>query len=480
MPDNHMSLQWKICITTMKTWLLIVMIACSASTTAQHISDRYGLPADTGISLTIEPKPKRSKLYRPLSEMVLVQAVPFVFNYFQTKPNISKISFSSVSKNLSLKNWEFDDDKFLTNQFAHPYHGNLYYNAYRSNGYTFWQSAPGAALGSLVWEIAGETNPASYNDMLNTTLGGIALGEMTYRLAGLIINRKQTGRKRMIQELVATAVNPVNGFNRLLDHKWKEVSFTDPEDSLEVSVTFDAGARLVSKTANQLLHNNRAEVFSSVRLKYGNPFKDHAKPFDNFYVLLEVGDADSSKLNALWVQGSIWGKTMGRTLNRQTMLRITMNYDFHKNTAFEYGGQSVLFTWLGHFQLGKHWVINAEFGGGAVLMSASLDRHRVYKEARNYTYGSGLAIFSYCELIYRNKLSYIVNFRSGWTGTISGSSSSKALHLVTSELRYRLYRNFSLSTSWGNFQLLGFYPGYENTDDTYPFLRLTAGYKIAL
>lgn len=423
---------------------------------------------------------KRAPLWRPAGEILLVQSVPFVFNAIFSKPNISKIGFSTIGANLNLKNWEFDNDKFLTNQFAHPYHGNLYFNSFRSNGYSFWQSAPAAVAGSLVWEIAGEINPASYNDMVNTSLGGIVLGEMTYRVAGLIINKRRSGRRRKMQEIMATLVNPVNGFNRLVDKKWGEVSFTDPEDSLMVHLTVDAGARIVSKTAGQVFQQSRTELFGSVKMRYGDPFQNYKKPFDNFYIQVEVGNADSALLNTLWVQGSIWSKIVGGGDKSLKILRLTMNYDFYKNTAFEYGGQSLLLTWMARFNPGKHWTINTELGGGAIILAASVDKHRVYPEARNYTYGSGLAIYTIGEVLYRNKLSYLFNFRSGWTGTIDGSSSSKALHLVTSELKYRFYKNFTVSGSWGNFELVGFYPGYETKNDVYPFLRFSAGYKVVL
>jgi hypothetical protein len=434
------------------------------------------------ISVLLKPlqPDKRAPLWRPVGEILLVQAIPFTFNNFSTQPNISKISWHTIGENLNFKHWEFDDDKFLTNQFAHPYHGNLYFNAFRSNGYSFWQSVPATIAGSLVWEVAGEINHASYNDMVNTSLGGIALGEMTYRLAGLIINRKKTGGGRIRQELLATLVDPINGFNRLMDKQWKVQSAIDPEDSLVADLTIDAGLRMVNKSAGQLFRNSRAEFFGSLKLRYGNPFQDYKLPFDNFYVLLELGNADSAKLNALWVQGSLWGKIVGGGDKSLKILRLTMNYDFYKNSAFEYGGQSLLLTWMANFRPGRHWVINTELGGGAVLLGASLDKHRVYKEARNYTYGSGMAIYTTASVIYRERLSYQINFRSTWTGTISGSSSSKALHLASAELKYKFFKNFTLSGSWGNYQLVGFYPGFETTDDTFPFLRFAAGYKVIL
>lgn len=433
-------------------------------------------PAPEDSLMKRPPRP----LWRPAAEMLLTQAIPFTFNYFTTDPNISRISFKTIGNNLNVKNWEFDDDKFLTNQFAHPYHGNLYFNAFRSNGYSFWQSVPGTLAGCMVWEIAGEINPVSYNDIINTSFGGIALGEMTYRVAGLIINQKRSGRGRVIREILATAINPVNGFNRLADGEWKRVSATDPDDSLHLDITIDGGARWVSKTANQLFSSSRTEPFASVRMRYGNPFRNYKRPFDNFYILLEVGNADSGKLSALWVQGSLWGKITGGGDKSLKALRLTMNYDFYKNSAFEYGGQSLLLTWMAHFTPGKNWTINTELGGGAILMSASFDKHRVYREARNYTYGSGLAIYTAGEVVFKDRLSYLILFRSGWTGTISGSSSSKALHLISAELRYRFFRNFSLSATWGNFRLVGFYPGYDTSDDVYPFLRCAAAYRLLL
>lgn len=68
---------------------------------------------------------------------------------------------------------------FNTNLFAHPYHGNLYFNAARTNGMNFWQSYPFALGGSLMWEFLGENTPPSINDLLATSIGGTAIGETT-------------------------------------------------------------------------------------------------------------------------------------------------------------------------------------------------------------------------------------------------------------------------------------------------------------
>lgn len=228
------------------------------------------------------------------------------------------------------------------------------------------------------------------------------------------------------------------------------------------------------------MQNARSEFYGSMRLRYGNPFDNYRKPFDNFFISVEVGGADSAFLNSIWVQGSLWGKVTGGGDRSLHMLRLTMNYDFYKNTAFEYGGQSLLLTWAGYYPIGKNWKIACEAGGGAMILSASPDHHHDYHDARNYTYGSGVGLLALAEISYKDRLFYRLNYRANWTATINGSSSNNALHLTASELRYRFYKNFTLTGSWGNFRLLSFYPGFEDSDELFPFLRASLGYKVRL
>ena len=62
-----------------------------------------------------------------------------------------RIGFNSWSENLA-NGFEWDDNNFTTNHFAHPYHGSLYFNAERSNGYDFWESIPWTFGGSFLWD----------------------------------------------------------------------------------------------------------------------------------------------------------------------------------------------------------------------------------------------------------------------------------------------------------------------------------------
>jgi len=83
----------------------------------------------------------------------------------------------------------------LTNQFAHPSHGSVFFYAFRYNGYSFWQSVPAVFAGSYVWETAGEVQAPSINDFINTGFGGVVMGEMTHRFAGKLIDNESRGIK---------------------------------------------------------------------------------------------------------------------------------------------------------------------------------------------------------------------------------------------------------------------------------------------
>jgi hypothetical protein len=420
----------------------------------------------------------KKHFWRASGELLLTELIPWSYNYFVRDAEFAHISFESIGHNLKPSSWEWDDNNFKTNQFAHPYHGNLYYNSFRSNGYSFWQSVPAAFAGSFIWEVAGETHNPAPNDFINTSIGGIALGEMTYRIAGLIINEKKHGAGRQVQEAFALLVNPVNSFNRVVDGRWGKVAFTDPEDSLYCDVAADFGLRRVAHSSGELFSKGQNEWFASLGLRYGNPFKDFKKPFDNFYVYIEVGNADSAKLNTLIVQGSLWGKIIGGGEKSLHMLRLTMNYDYIHNSTFEYGGQSLLMAWTAHYEPAHKLNIYTEIGGGAVILAAVPDEYLYYGEGRNYDYGPGLSYAIGGQLNYADRIFCSARYRGGWTTTLNGNNSDYWLQGYTTDIRFMIFKGLSVAATYGNYRLHGHYEDYPNTNDKFPYLKLAAGYKI--
>ena len=66
------------------------------------------------------------------AEFVTVQFIPFALakwgrTWDNPEDNWANVSLETWWRNISY-GWEYDGDAFLTNYFAHPYHGNLYFN----------------------------------------------------------------------------------------------------------------------------------------------------------------------------------------------------------------------------------------------------------------------------------------------------------------------------------------------------------------
>ena len=110
----------------------------------------------------------------------------YILNY-----DFSRVGFNSWKHNIQT-GWEWDTDRFGMNFIVHPYSGSAFFNAARSSGYDFWESVPFAFLGSLEWEYFGENTLPSYNDIINTPVNGIFLGEAIYRIGSDILDDQTT------------------------------------------------------------------------------------------------------------------------------------------------------------------------------------------------------------------------------------------------------------------------------------------------
>ena len=140
----------------------------------------------------------------PGDQVILI--LPWYFNRHVADDSTATMSFDAWKRNV-VQGMEWDADAFQTNMWAHPYHGNVYFNAARSNGYNFWQSSAWAWGGSFLWEMFGENNRPAINDWAATAIGGIALGESLNRMSRLIWDNSATGFSRTLREFGGFLVN---------------------------------------------------------------------------------------------------------------------------------------------------------------------------------------------------------------------------------------------------------------------------------
>lgn len=237
----------------------------------------------------------------------------------------------------NMKNgFEWDLDTFAVNQIGHPYQGNNYFTTGRGNGLGFWESAALTAFGSGTWEYFGETNRASLNDFINTTLGGIALGEMFYRSAWLIRDTRATGGGRLRREIAATALDPMTGLNRFLSGDAARVSEKPPGMApSSLSGIASAGLLWRGDTGGGELRD-AAKPFLEMSLLYGDAARGRSRtPYDAFVVRMRLGGG--SAISEARVRGRLLGQP---SANRRWQLNVSQAYDYQNNRAYRFGAQA--------------------------------------------------------------------------------------------------------------------------------------------
>ena len=415
----------------------------------------------------------RSALYLGIAE-----ATPFVFDRYIMNKDYAKISFQSIGNNLKLSSWAWDDDGFQTNQFGHPYHGSLFFNAFRVNGYSFWQSAAATVTGSYIWETFAENQAPSPNDFINTSFGGIVLGEMTYRLANRIVNNQQTGFKKQAGEVLGFLLNPMNGLKRITSRQWGKTNpDTSYKDESEIVAELELGIRKF-RTINDHIANRKTGPYGRIKLFYGNPHENYKTPFSNMYINAEFGQDDSSKVNMINVYGSLTGWQLKSTRLVHHLAILSANYDFIYNNAFFYGAQSLKLNLFSEYSLQKRSRLNTALGLGPVLLAAVPDSYGF--NGRNYNYTMGLGLQAGGSLNFRDRLFLGADYRVNWLKTINGNISHYYLHVLRTELRYAITQQFSICVESGYFNLFGRYDQYKDVVREYPFSRISTRYSIRL
>ncbi|MCX2454291.1 DUF3943 domain-containing protein [Pedobacter sp. PLR] len=453
--------------TTLPLLFLSISIPIYAQTTSpQSETDSLASP--------IEEIPVKKRFLRASSSLLIAELIPWSYSKFITHAEFSNISLKTIGHNLKLKNWAWDDDAFPTNQIDHPYHGSVFYNSFRSNGFTFWQSAPAALVGSYLWETAGENQAPSKNDIINTTIGGITIGESVHRLTRKILQVRRRGFRRYLNETVSMVINPTNGFRRIADGEWgKLASRTEQIDSTLLLLEAESGIRKVNMRDDQANFG----VYGRLKLIYGNPFENYKTPFGSFVLNAEVGQDDSSFVNALNIVGAVNGWLLSSNSRSRHLVSITSNYDYINNQAWYYGGQSINFYLFSEFGLNSKTKLKTSVGMGPILIGAYGENGKY--NGRFYDYGAGAGLNANAEVNMSDKFMFEVHYNARLTGTWNGNTSSYFSQSIATELEYVLSKELSFSTAPGLVLLKENYKTTPDVHKTLPSLKVGFKYRFA-
>ncbi len=282
----------------------------------------------------------RRNYWRAAAEAAGINVLVHCFDRFVMQEEFAKVTFKTIGHNIR-HGFVWDNDQFSTNLFAHPYHGNLYYNAARSNGLSFWQSAPYAFGGSLMWEICGEREPPAINDLMATTMGGICIGEVTHRISEIILDDSRRGFGRFLREAAATVINPMGGFNRIVTGQaWrvrKDRSRYFDAARTPVDFSLSLGARYLSDDG--ALFRGEWNPYLNIFLEYGDAFHaDGTRPYDFFSLEAIVGMSSNQPLvNRLHIAGRLWGKSIDTNSDMEVEVGVFQHFNYYDSKPVKDG-----------------------------------------------------------------------------------------------------------------------------------------------
>jgi hypothetical protein len=261
------------------------------------------------------------------------------------------------------RGWEWDLDDFTVNQIGHPYQGNNYFTSGRANGLNFWESAALTAFGSGTWEYFGETNQASLNDFINTTLGGIALGEMFHRTAWLVRDPTKSGKSRTRGEILATVLDPMTGVTRFISGDSSRVT-EKPADMVPSGLEANTSFGMLWRGSNTESIESKAYGFFETDLLYGDfTTGESHTPYDAFSVRLSFGGG--SAFSEARVRGRLFSGTFHGTL-----ITVSQDYQYNKNPAYQFGAQAVATNFSYSKQLSSHNSMFLAGWGGVTILGA--------------------------------------------------------------------------------------------------------------
>jgi hypothetical protein len=413
------------------------------------------------------------------AEVVVGNLVPWAFNEFPRGSSISQMNPASWWHNFQ-EGMGWDDNFFSTNQFAHPYQGSLYFNAARSNGFNFWEAAPFAFAGSLMWECCGETHLMSVNDFVTTGMGGIALGEMLYRTSSLILDNTATdGRGR--RETWGFLLNPVRGFTRLVTGRARK-AYENPSDPLDKAPEFlsnrlQMGVRGFAENAGFTDPQTRA--FVNLDFQFGAPFGiERNRPFEFFLLSAQVNFSDKKALGKLTVHANLYYRDLGGSDRNRHRFMVLQHFDYVNNLAYESGGQSVGAGILSGWELGEpgDWSLFTVAEGTVSPMVAVNSDFAFLAEVpgvrenyRDYDFGLGAGGRVGAALIKgQNRivdLVYGANYVNTLNGSITnGSDAWHVLHSAVARVLVPVNEGWSVGADYELFLRNSYYTG-EGLDD---------------
>lgn len=419
--------------------LVALLLALASGVHAQYMDSLRLARRNTAAGLKTVPSADISgnrdghvkRPWRAAFQTVVINAGVHSFDRFVLNEDFAQVRLKDIWHNVSHR-MVWDNDQFSTNLFAHPYHGGLYYSTARSNGLNLYESLPYSIAGSLMWEYMGEKEPPAVNDLMATSMGGVALGEVSYRLSNLVLNDATRGFSRFFRELIGTVINPMRGLNRIVTgdawHVRHDHYRYHDYDALPVRLTATQGHRYMAGGGMHggTLRNGTHAAFVNLLLDYGDAYNnDDPHPYDWFTGDIMLSNS-APHVSDLHVLARIWGTEMDAGPRARGEFGFFHHFNYYDSAPFESGSSKTV-----PYRISEA----ASFGPGFLV---SLDPRGKLQRMEHQAYFSfmllGGAYTDYYRFIDRD-----YNMGSGYSVKYRFITELGAFHLRLLSDYYRLY-----------------------------------------
>lgn len=447
---------------------------------------------DTSIEKIALP-PTASHPWWALAQVTGINAGVHLFDRFALNADYAETTLHSWGNNFK-HGFVWDNDSFSTNLFMHPYHGNLYFNAARSQGLNFWQAAPYAMLGSLEWEFLGEKEPPAINDLMATTMGGICIGEITNRVSRILLNNRRRGWSRVWREAAATLINPMGGLKRIATGDAWSVRNDHYQhhdyDKFPIDYSITAGDRYLAD--NGALFRGEHNPYLNLYMEYGDPINEgsHNAPYDFFDAEVTFGFSSNQPIiNSLHLLGRLWSTPMLEHRDMVAEFGIYQHFNYYDSKPVKEGtsltpyriseaasvGPGLIFSFPSVGALTR--IEQRVFLSAILLGGTKSDYYNIID--RDYNMGSGYSVKTKTHLEMRHFGRFILNTKYfhlfTWKGyenkdlsvvnplylNSQGDKGSAYLFVITPTTEIDLRNAWSLNLSASYFGRSTYYKHYD-------------------
>jgi hypothetical protein len=364
----------------------------------------------------------------------------YFFNY-----DFSRVGFNSWNHNIQT-GWEWDQDRFGMNFIVHPYSGSAFFNAARSSGYNFWESAPFAALGSLEWEYFGENTLPSYNDIINTTVDGIFIGEAFYRIGSDILDDRTTGFDRFFREFSVAILSPTRAFSRFTQGKMFRVTEEEVYQTEPLNVTLSGGVHKVNDGSN--FATGFTDYMLNIMLDYGNPFEVRSrKPFDYFKVRLDFTEGIGRKiLDNVTGYGFLFGSNSHSSGGLDMLVGGFQGFNYFDNMTFELATIGFGPGIITKLRVSPNSNLFTNLLVGVIPLAGNSTRFAITdtSQARDYNFGGGADVKLESTLQVGSWVNFTFIGYYFWIHTYEGYAGDHYIGLIKPRIEFRLFNNLSV------------------------------------